>query len=293
MMSSNVTKTTTELFEVSAHEIVRKWKRSFGIDVSELFYDVETVLLKKDLKTGLEFFDPPIAGDEKLYAELQKFPWYYADQKWEFDRALSSMQCGSRLLEIGCGRGGFLQKAALAGHNCIGIELNSEAANAARTDKLDVRTQLLDEFLLQNDADFDRVFAFQVLEHVTDPVDLLEQMLAAIKPGGRVCFAVPNANSFLGEDKKNLLDMPPHHISRWRPESIKQIGDLLGVSRVIVEESPLEPIHFDNFLDVKFRGVHGRKLILNPVSKAAIRAILKTGLASKIRGHAVYAEYAK
>jgi ubiquinone/menaquinone biosynthesis C-methylase UbiE len=97
-----------------------------------------------------------------------------------------------RILDIGCGPGTItLDLAALvAPGNVVGIEkveaplLAARAAAAARSDETTV-FQLGDALSLPfENASFDVVHAHQVLQHLTDPVTALREMMRVCRPGG-------------------------------------------------------------------------------------------------------------
>ncbi len=275
---------------LSSAEVVQRWRRELGIDVAPYFVGVEHLQLREEPGSGLEFFHPPVIGDAALYEALQRFPWYYLENKWEFERALAGMPQPCRLLEVGCGRGAFLRQAKTRGHTGVGLETNPAAAAQARAAGLDVRLESLPEFLASNRMRFDRVFSFQLLEHLSDPLATLREMATALAPGGRICFAVPNADGFLATTD-SLLDMPPHHLSRWRPRAIERIAALLGARRVTIEEGPLEEVHFDWFLETRLGAMRGKRYLLNGPVRRLLKALLRAHFARRIKGHSVYAEY--
>lgn len=182
-----------------------------------------------------------------------------------------------------------MAKAKAAGHECIGLELNNVAAGRAWQIGLDVREIPLAEFVQGHAGLFDRVVFFQVLEHVEDPIGMLRDMKKALRPGGTICIAVPNAECF-SRFADTLLDMPPHHVSRWSADAMSRIAGLLEAQSNIVEAAPLEEIHFDWFSDIWVRR-HFGWLRGSHRLKPIIRRLLRLGVAERIRGHTLYAEF--
>lgn len=89
---------------------------------------------------GYRFYYPfYLVGRESLYQQLEKFDWNYKVQKWEYERAIEYIPKGSRVLDVGCGRGAFVKIAARSGLNAHGLELNSPAVKVARNESLSVR----------------------------------------------------------------------------------------------------------------------------------------------------------
>lgn len=271
--------------------VISQWRSQFGIDVSRFFEDIDEIRLLRCPSTGILFFDPLAAGDESIYSALQERDWYYLAEKWEYERTLRSADRPERILEVGCGSGAFLRIAQTHGHHCFGLELNSQAVLAAKESGLHVKKSTIEKFAHSRPAEFDRVVAFQVLEHVRNPFALLACMAKCAKPGGRISVAVPNADSFIRHAEMNLLDMPPHHVTRWQPDTLEKIGKNLGLTCVSIAAGPLEYIHIDWFLKIVLRDIRFRRVLLNRITLPLLRAVLNSGGRHLIRGHSIYAEY--
>lgn len=96
-----------------------------------------------------------------------------------------------RLLDVGCGAGGVLAAARDVGWTAVGVEPSVAAARLAAQRGLTVLpTDLPDAGL--PDAAFDIVHVREVLEHVTDPLALLQAARRVLRPGGLLYIQVPN-----------------------------------------------------------------------------------------------------
>ena len=166
--------------------------------------------------------------------------WYYLPDKWEYRRALSIMRDGARILDIGCGKGFFLERCREKGISAEGIELNSSAAQIARSKGFDVHEEMLEVFQMENRERFDTVCLFQVLEHVADPMGVIRQALACVKPGGILIVGVPNAAGLMGKLTQVPANTPPHHVSRWSPKTIEAMASSFGLA---VESMQYQPFH--------------------------------------------------
>jgi 2-polyprenyl-3-methyl-5-hydroxy-6-metoxy-1,4-benzoquinol methylase len=116
-------------------ELIEDWKNFLSIDISEEnIAKYEKIDLFRCQETELLFYYPfDIAGSEKLYNSLSRFDWYYMTEKWEYDVALNSLRNYSRVLDVGCGYGAFIER--LKQNNCteaIGIEQNKNALEFTR-----------------------------------------------------------------------------------------------------------------------------------------------------------------
>src|SRR3990172_1931289 len=100
---------------IPAQELIDGWHKDFGIDIAAELHRHDPVERYECSICGLRFFPPELAGSEALYAQLQRFEWYYMPRKWEHDIALAELHRGERVLEVGCGYGDFVARARGAG----------------------------------------------------------------------------------------------------------------------------------------------------------------------------------
>ncbi len=99
------------------------------------------------------------------------------------------------VLEIGFGDGKFLSYARSRGWRVSGTELLPEQVVAARGAGFVVHAAT--EISGLDDASFDVVAAFDVLEHIpeSDAVDFLSSLSSKLRPGGAMILRYPNADS--------------------------------------------------------------------------------------------------
>jgi len=79
---------------------------------------------------------------------------------------------------------------------------------------------------------FDLITAFQVLEHVSDPVEFLRHAAVLLSAGGYMGVAVPNEHGVVRLCPFDPHQWPPHHISRWRVKDLRHLGKLCGLKIV-------------------------------------------------------------
>lgn len=102
---------------------------------------------------------------------------------------------GKSVLDVGCWTGDLGR--ALIGRGCqvSGLEVDEEAAELARADLDQVVVADLNSSPTSEHfppASFDVVIFADVLEHLQDPVAVLADAAALLKPDGRVVISVPN-----------------------------------------------------------------------------------------------------
>jgi len=278
--------------------IADDWKKYFQIDVTDEFRGHKSINLYECNRTKLKFFMPAeVMGSDKLYDRLQKFSWYYMPQKWEFKYALKDISGCKNILEIGAGRGYFVKLGIDTGFNIRGIELcekNVEIAkeNGLPVERIDLK-KAADLFLGSMDA----VVSFQVLEHVTNPYDFISWSIQTLRPNGKLIYSVPNSESYLRFQEYNLLDMPPHHMTRWSEYSFRSLEKIfpLKLEKIIFE--PLARYHINEFLNScknHFCANHfWGKLFFNCCTFSACRTFLALGLRRFFIGHTLYAQFKK
>lgn len=157
---------------------------------------------------------------------------------------VSEKMVGNRLLEIGCGKGRFLDVAKKRGFQIYGIEPSprSFAFASARLGSA-IAPIGLDEInnLTEFPGKYDYVMLWHVLEHLDDPHIVLSQIKGLLTSKGRVVIAVPNFASFqacLGKADWYHLD-PPRHLHHFTPESLRILATTW--------EFKIENIFFNSF----------------------------------------------
>jgi 2-polyprenyl-3-methyl-5-hydroxy-6-metoxy-1,4-benzoquinol methylase len=210
---------------IDLRAIGRQYRRRYGVDIhAHLQSPVpEMAGLYRCSATGYEFFHPPrLAGLPTFYEELQRFPWYYVPWKWEHEIAKSYLTEGDRVLEVGCGVGFFLKRVSEEMKvECTGLEFNAKARSAGVF--RNILGDSVQVYAEHNPEGVDVVCTFQVLEHVYDVAAFLKACCAALVPGGRLVLSVPNNDSNIQYDKRNVLNMPPHHMGLWRAGSLASL----------------------------------------------------------------------
>lgn len=152
-------------------------------------------------------------------------------------RSLSQRE-GGRLLEIGCGNGGFLARMRDLGRRGTGIEPDPDAVSAARIAGLDVRRgELTPESVPA--GSFEAATMSHVIEHVHEPRILLESAFRALRPGGTLWIATPNLTASghrrYGRDWLHLD--PPRHLVLFTIGSLARLVRAVGFE-VLVAPPP-------------------------------------------------------
>lgn len=236
--------TAVRVDDVAWHALVAAYAApSLGVPVAHLWPgDTDHITLWECANCGLRWYDPPVAGDAAFYEALQRHDWYYQADKAEFTFAGRHVPAGSRVLEVGCGRGLFAQRLP-AGCSYRGLEFNAKAVDAARATGLEVDVSTVQAEAEARLGAYDVVCHFQVLEHVQDVRGFLSACVAALRPGGALIVAVPSEDSFVGIAESGWLNMPPHHLTRRPDRALHQVAQQFGLALAEIWHEPVAQVH--------------------------------------------------
>jgi SAM-dependent methyltransferase len=194
---------------------------------------------------GLEVFFPQIIGTPAFYVEAYNLAgtqvaseFTYSDDKWDFGEATRDAQGRRRVFEFGCGNGNFLSRIKGSVPEVAGLEYNPAAVRAARDKGLKVYTP--DDGPGAFGGPWDAAFSFHVLEHVADPVGFVKAMADTIdKANGVIGISVPNQDGPIRHIDPCVMNMPPHHATRWRLSSFRALARQLDLEITRVAYEPL------------------------------------------------------
>jgi 2-polyprenyl-3-methyl-5-hydroxy-6-metoxy-1,4-benzoquinol methylase len=113
-------------------------------------------------------------------------------------RRIAGRAGGGRLLDVGASAGFFVEQALEAGFDAYGVELSTEAvakAPANVRDRLTVGD--VNALALGGTAPFDVVTAFDLIEHVFDPVAFLQELRRVTRPGALLAITTPDVGHLL------------------------------------------------------------------------------------------------
>jgi len=97
-----------------------------------------------------------------------------------------------RMLDIGCGMGGYMRAGEILGLDVVGYEPSREHSEIARSIfGFDVRSN----YFCGTDEKFDLIVLSHVIEHIHDPAAFLNTIVKSLTPVGRLVVVTPNADS--------------------------------------------------------------------------------------------------
>jgi len=224
----------------------------------------------------------PILGTKLGYCELCKF--YHVDpypsaeylnnfySRYEMPTPQANLAETARLLgrnlhhdakviDMGCGDGGFLKEMhALGFSNLVGFD---QSPGLERAQQLGFGTffkksvwTFLDEAESIGEEDADAFVMVNVLEHVTEPIKLLERIRGIMKNGALIGITVPNDFSPLQQAfLKAKGHQPwfvhlPDHVNYFDFESLKNVLEENGFD--VIDQSALYPLELYLLQDLDY-----------------------------------------
>jgi len=196
------------------------------------------------LDCGLVYMNPQIAPE----SIARFYPDDYAPHqagaageeksrvKWVLPKKiLDSLNSGSRVLDVGCGSGDFLNKLRQCCHCSVyGLDFSE---NAVRSAKAQYGIEVFyGDFLAApyKPAIFDLITMWSCIEHLNNPAAAIKKAFSLCKPDGWLFIKTPNFKSLAAKcfkDKWYHLDCP-RHLFIFSPSTIKMLLRKSGFEKV-------------------------------------------------------------
>jgi 2-polyprenyl-3-methyl-5-hydroxy-6-metoxy-1,4-benzoquinol methylase len=138
-----------------------------------------------------------------------------------------------RLLDVGCSSGAFLGSAIQLGFLAQGVEPAPKAAQTAQASGLKVFQGLLHEAHFDA-GQFDAITLLEVIEHLREPLPLLQESVRLLRPGGVMLIGTANTDSWQATafgKNWDYLQIERHggHVSFFNPRSLALLASTVGL----------------------------------------------------------------
>lgn len=146
-----------------------------------------------------------------------------------------------RLLDVGSGPGFFLLHGQQRGWQTLGVEPSRQAAEHSRKLGVEVVESFFTEQTAMELGKFDGVHMSEVLEHISNPKEMLQLIKRVLNPQGLLCVVVPNDyNPFQYALQsecgyKPWWLVPPHHINYFNFDSLSRLLSSCGFEVILHE----------------------------------------------------------
>lgn len=213
----------------------------------ESVIDAPVVRFDRCEECGCEVASPRRTWIEGTYPDDERYP-----PRWEFQRFVEDLGgTPVSVLELGSGAGTFLSLARERGHRPTGIDFSRGAVLDARRKGLeavcggfeDLRRHLIAS---GTDRTFDAIGMFHVIEHLTAPSEMFDELATFARPGTKLGISCPGPRRFtrlIREEQvggRDFWDYPPHHVIRWTLGGLGRFLQARGWRVIRAEEEPLD-----------------------------------------------------
>jgi O-antigen chain-terminating methyltransferase len=139
------------------------------------------------------------------------------------------------VIDIGCGRGEWLEILKENGITAKGIDNNRIAVSNCKECGLDATEADAVKFLKAiPESAFHAVTGFHIIEHLTfeQVISLMDEVHRVLKPGGVVVFETPNPANILVSAYDFYRD--PSHKNPVHPDTIRFIAEFFGFQPAVI-----------------------------------------------------------
>jgi 2-polyprenyl-3-methyl-5-hydroxy-6-metoxy-1,4-benzoquinol methylase len=220
------------------------------------YYDDEYIAHRKEQSWGLltPFF-------EWLMTKLDR-------DKDAIVQAACTLAANTRVLDVGCGAGGFLAHIQKKyGCECVGVDfkdMSTVIESLSHGQTIDFRCGTLAEVDLQPHS-FDLITMWHFLEHDYDPLETLRLARTLLKPGGQMVIEVPRLDSVsysLYRDRWPGWQAPQHTIALDKERFLRMM-DLAGLKVIDYLPYGAYPGYFYMYAGLAFKRHKGKGLDLS------------------------------
>lgn len=180
---------------------------------------------KKLLKHGKKVFDEQYYGmffEKYSYKEMLSYYRFFIGWIRFLDRYLPLKNGkGKKVLEVGCGIGAFAKILNERGFEVDATDISPFIIERAKKIHPDIDFRVLDiEKNVRVKKKYDDIFAFEVMEHLKNPLQALVNIKKMLKDNGVLIFSTPFPTEEMLADPMHINIHPPEY---WLSKG-KEIG---------------------------------------------------------------------
>ena len=167
---------------------------------------------------------------------LKETDW---DDQRRFDMLKPQIQ-NKRLLDFGCGAGGFINKAQHLADTVTGIELE-QRVHEYWEDQIKIYSSPE-----STEDEYDLVTAFHVVEHLPDPREMLKRLAKMLTKNGRMVVEVPSSEDVLltlyDSDAFQRFTYWSQHLFLFNAETLQKLVKQAGLRIVSIQQYQRYPL---------------------------------------------------
>jgi 2-polyprenyl-3-methyl-5-hydroxy-6-metoxy-1,4-benzoquinol methylase len=216
------------------------------------------------------------------------------DTNWDDQRRFESLApilVNKKVLDFGCGSGGFLMKAKALAARAEGIELERR-----------VREHWQDQLMIYPDVNsvgtnrYDVITGFHVIEHLTDPRAMLNTLATKLAKNGRMVIEVPCSEDALltlyGSEAFQKFTYWSQHLFLFSAETLRRLAEQADLRIVSIQQHQRYPLsNHLHWLSQSEPGGHAKWAFLDSpeLTTAYASALARMGKCDTLIAHLVAA----
>lgn len=179
----------------------------------------------------------------------------------------------NKMLDVGCGPGLFLIEAKKRGWEVYGTEFTDKQLKYLKDKGINtLKGKLTNESF--EDELFDVIISSEVIEHINNPVEEMQQFHRLLRKGGLVYITTPNFNAierYLLNGAYEIIEYP-EHLCYFTPKTINLLLTQSGFKKLKTTTTGISISRINKILKRQ-----NNEIIENIASDEALREQLETG----------------
>jgi 2-polyprenyl-3-methyl-5-hydroxy-6-metoxy-1,4-benzoquinol methylase len=209
-------------------------------------------------------------GFYKILEEDYQWQKIFYEEKYDvFEKYINHEN--RTILDVGSGLGFFLKTGKERGWDVLGVEASLESVEYSIKHGIKVKNEYLNTDNYSSFGKFDVIHMHEVIEHLPDPVRIIEIAREMLKPNGIICIVSPNEfnplqEAFISNSKIDKWWIsPPEHINYFDFSSIRMLLKNNGFD--VLEQTSTFPLELflnmgDNYIGNREvgRNIHKKRV---------------------------------
>ena len=196
---------------------------------------------------SIDHIEPGFYENSGMHSsDLVAIDTWLRDVDWDDSRRFEMLKTvlpNINLLDFGCGAAGFLRKAQSLVTTATGIELETRVreywgASLNIVPTIEAASQVCDGY--------DLITAFHVVEHLSDPREVLRELASLLKPKGRIILEVPSADDILislyNNESFQRFTYWSQHLFLFNTSTLNKLARQAGLRAITIQHYQRYPL---------------------------------------------------
>jgi 2-polyprenyl-3-methyl-5-hydroxy-6-metoxy-1,4-benzoquinol methylase len=202
-------------------------------------------------------FVTKIPTHTELLEEYAKYSRSYAishitmNRYDELLKVFEKYKVNNNIIDVGAGDGHFIGLAKKKGWNAFATEFDDISVQLCMEKEVIVHKGKLNTANYSKNY-FDIIYSAEVIEHINNPQEEINNFRQILRTGGIVYITTPNYNSIsrkILKSKWNVFNYP-EHLSYYTPNTLTKLFEAHGFKKVSIETTGFSPSRYFKSSDI-------------------------------------------